>query len=70
MRYLLVLLLAGCASSPAAPRWNTCVDTKAHIGYRLKNHNTGQIGTVREIYGISPTCTHPEYPMLASVEYE
>lgn len=66
-----ILLIAGCTSSPQqAAEFNTCVDEKAHIGYRLKNHNTGQIGTVTKIYGRSDRCSDPGHPVLSSVRYE
>ena len=70
MRYTLIaLLLTACSSAPTTA-WNTCVDEKAHIGYRLKNHSTGAIGTVTRIYGRSERCADPGHPILAQVSYE
>jgi hypothetical protein len=70
MRYLAVLLLAACSSNPAADTWNTCVDAGAHVGYRLKNEETGKIGAVIEVYGSSARCADPSHPVLAKVRYE
>lgn len=84
MRYLIVLLLlAGCASQEVLDPsglnaketarllsdWNTCVDDKAFIGYRLKNDD-GRIGTVTQIFGKSERCSNATHPFLARVMYE
>lgn len=71
MRYIaLAGLLFGCASAPEdSAQWNTCLQTVAHIGYRIKN-DKGQIGTVTAIYGRSSKCAVETHPLLGSVAYE
>lgn len=82
MRYLAVLLavlaLHGCFffwvpikgdSGETDARFNTCVDEKAYIGYRLR-HADGRLGTVRQIFGRSSRCQVASNPILAAVEYE
>lgn len=82
MRYLAVLpallALQGCFffwvpirsdSGESDARFNTCVDDKAYVGYRMK-HSDGRIGTVRQIFGRSSRCQVASNPILAAVEYE
>jgi hypothetical protein len=68
MRYLAVLLLAGCAGS-AYDVYNTCVQQSAYVGHKIKNDD-GKIGTVTKIYGASERCKVESHPVLAAVLYE
>lgn len=66
MRYLVVLLLAACAS---AGEGNTCITAGYYSGDKIKHEETGRIGTVKKVYGRSARCSVPTHPILADVEY-
>lgn len=63
MRYLLVLLLAGCASG------NTCIEQSQKIGDSIMNADSGKYGVVTRIYGESSKCPYLTKPVLADVKY-
>ena len=64
MRYLLVLLLAGCASTG-----NTCIATSQKVGDLITNTDRGKAGVVQRIYGIDKRCPYLAKPVLADVKY-
>lgn len=68
MRYLLVLLLVGCASAPAQVG-NTCVEETSWVGRDIKNYQSGKIGKITGLHGRSEFCPVPQYPIGATVEY-
>lgn len=65
MRYLIALLVAGCA----APQGNTCIQAGYFVGDRIKQLDTGKVGVVTARYGESPRCAVASHPILADVEY-
>lgn len=68
MRYLIVLLLAGCAS-PALRYGNTCIPEGFGIGREIQHVDSGRIGKVTRLYGTSERCVADSHPILADVEY-
>lgn len=65
MRYLLVLLLAGCASPG-----NTCIATSQKVGDLIMNANSGKHGVVTHIYGTdAKRCPFLTQPVIADVKY-
>lgn len=68
MRYLIVLLLAGCVS-PALRYGNTCIPDGFGVGREIQHVDTGSIGKVTRLYGKSERCIADSHPILADVEY-
>jgi hypothetical protein len=74
LAFPLCLLLQGCfAFMVPLPRadsaGNTCVDTNAYVGQRIKNDD-GRSGTLKTIYGASDRCRGQRTrPILVEVEY-
>ena len=54
-------------SSHSVPQGNRCVASNATIGLRVKAPD-GKMGRVRALYGTSPQCSNPAYPLVADVE--
>ena len=65
MRYLVVLLLAGCAT----PQGNTCIDSTHKVGDLIMNADRGKYGVITEIHGESSRCPFLKQSVLATVKY-
>jgi hypothetical protein len=49
---------------------NTCVGESSYVGQRIRNQQSGQTGTLKEIHGRHQRCQMAITPILATVEYE
>lgn len=72
--YLFCLLLQGCWFIYIPPSMfaagNSCLAESSYVGQRIKNEQTGKIGTVKELIGRSERCQQAHMPILAQVDYD
>lgn len=84
MRFLsalmIVIAMSGCRYGIPDPRaiatisentepGNTCINPGKKVGDRIQHLETGQLGTIMQLYGTSPRCMDKDHPILADVLY-